>query len=153
MAPSQLRFTTFNCYCLKSSVPIINNLCTNNDIVFLQETWLTDDELVILKQIHPDFTGYGVFSMDISQDIQSGRPHGGLGILFRTNLAKNCKEIKYTDSRLLGCELTTESNGTVFFLNVYLPFQCAANHDDFVFFILLIFSILLKDLIHVTILF
>ena len=92
MATSQLRIITFNCHGLKSSVPYISTLCDNNDIVFLQETWLAVDELVLLKQIHPDFTGYqyGVSAMDMSDGILKGRPHGGLGILYRKKFSKCC---------------------------------------------------------------
>ena len=55
-------------------------------IVFLQETWLTHDELYILKSLHPYFYADGVSAMDTSCGMTQGRPFVGIGILWRKSI-------------------------------------------------------------------
>ena len=126
-----LKVTTFNCHGLKSSTTYLKDLCEKNDILFLQETWLTEDELVLLKQIHSDFNGFGISAMDSSSCILTVRPHGGVGILYRNNLGKLCNEVKYNENRILGLEFDSMSHGKILFLNVYLPYQYADNHEEY----------------------
>ena len=42
----------------------IATLCGVNDIVMLQEHWLTNDEMSLLSSMHPDIMGSGVSSVD-----------------------------------------------------------------------------------------
>ena len=74
----------------------IRDLCDSSDIIFLQETWLSDQELPILANIHEDFYGQGISSIDSSGGILQGRPHGGLAILWRKSITARCR-IKCTD--------------------------------------------------------
>ena len=55
---------------------------------FLQETWLTHDELPLLRQIHADFDASGVSAMDTGDSILVGRPYGGVAILWRKQLGQ-----------------------------------------------------------------
>ena len=72
-----LRTSSFNCKNIKSSIDNVRQLCDDvNDIVFLQETWLTHDELYVLKSLHPDFYADGVSAMDNSCGMIQGRPFG-----------------------------------------------------------------------------
>ena len=61
-----LRTSSYNCKNIKSSIDNVRQLCDVNDniIVFLQETWLTHDQLYVLKSLHPDFYADGVSAMD-----------------------------------------------------------------------------------------
>ena len=52
-----LRFITYNCYNIKSSLQDIYELCKTYDVIFLQETWLFDFELSMLSNIHSEFEG------------------------------------------------------------------------------------------------
>ena len=136
-----LRITTFNCNGLKSSIQFVQTLCDNYDILFLQETWLLDTELYLLKQIHKEFDGFGISSVDTDHGILTGRPYGGLGVLWRKDFNPNCHTILYDDTRLLGLELCNDGN-TILFLNVYLPYQCSQNFEDYTFYLGKIHSIL-----------
>ena len=78
-----LNVCSFNCKSIKTSVTELNDLCTNHDFVLLQETWLSRPELPMLSQINSSFTGYGIYSMDEESQILSGRPFGGIAILWR----------------------------------------------------------------------
>ena len=43
-----LRIVTYNCRGIKSSLPVIHELCADNDIVLLQETLLCSHNLLTL---------------------------------------------------------------------------------------------------------
>ena len=88
------------------------------DILAVQEHWL------------PDFNPRGVNSLDYC-DRLSGRPHGGLCFVWRRSLDTFIEHIIYDDeTRLLGLKITT-SNATILLLNVYLPYQCDDNIDEY----------------------
>ena len=87
-----LRLSSYNCKNVKNSIDNIKQMCEVNDIVFLQETWLTCDELTMLKCLHTDFYADGVSVMDTSSGILRGRPFGGIGFL--------CKKLIYQVSLL-----------------------------------------------------
>jgi exonuclease III len=100
--------------------------------VFLQETWLASDELCILNDIHGEFYGKGTSAIDVSSGTLTGRPHGGVAILWRKSIC-NTKIIYLHDPRLLGIELTYNAQKLAF-LNVYLPVDNSQNTDDFLFY-------------------
>ena len=60
----------------------IKVLCNHYDVFFLQELWLCEDELNKLKVVNPNFSGFGVSAIDTKSGILSGRPHGGVCILW-----------------------------------------------------------------------
>ena len=69
---NRINVESFNCKNLKSSLPEIHNLCCRNDVVILQETWLFKSEMTRLKNIHADFDGQGISSMDASKRLIIG---------------------------------------------------------------------------------
>ncbi len=50
-----LRIVTYNYREIKSSLPVIHELCTDNDIVLLQETLLCSHNLNFINSLHSDF--------------------------------------------------------------------------------------------------
>jgi exonuclease III len=123
-----IRLASFNCRNVKTSLPDISQLCNSCDVVFLQETWLAPSELIILKHIHPDFYGEGISSF--RDDTQLfGRPHGGLGILWRKSLGPSASCIVYPDeNRIMGFNIFG-STASLFLLNVYLPYFSGSESD------------------------
>jgi exonuclease III len=86
--------------------------------------------MAMLKIIHPEFDGFGVSAMDTESGILSGRPYGGIGLLWRKSISNACTVKRYDDPRLL--VMTVETNqGKYFLLNVYMPYQCHDNYDDY----------------------
>ena len=71
--------------------------------------------------------------MDISNGIMSVRPYGGVAVLVRKSIRKECQVHMFDDSRLLGITVNT-SDMPCYFLNVYMPYQCDNNYDLFCFF-------------------
>ncbi len=73
---------TFNCHGFNSSVYDISKLCDHYDIILLQELWLPSNDMTLLKTVHPEFDGMSSSSMDTESGILSGRPYGGIGIMW-----------------------------------------------------------------------
>ena len=136
-----LRIITYNCYNIKNSIQDICDLCNSYDLIFLQEIWLFQHELPLLSNICSDFEGFGTTAMDISNGIMSGRPYGGVAVLVRKSIRKECQVHMFDDSRLLGITVNT-SDMPCYFLNVYMPYQCDNNYDLFVEYIGKISSII-----------
>ena len=86
----------------------------------------------MLSNIHNDFLGRGITSIDSSKGILHGRPFGGLGIIWRKSLGFSCtvKQID-SDSRLFAIEI--DCNGIMLsILNVYLPYDDGTNEDQYI---------------------
>ena len=96
-----LRVSSFNCRNIKSSIDNVRQLCDENDIIFLQETWLTFEELSMLKSVHADFYADGVTAMDTSSGLLLGRPFGGIAILWRKSIGDCIQIHKYSRTPLI----------------------------------------------------
>ena len=127
-----IQLATFNCQNLKTSVNEIRELCLHHDVIFLQETWLLETELHMLSLIDRNFHGKGVSSMDISDSLITGRPYGGLAILWSKKLGHQCKCITFgDDTAFMGFEFM-RGGIKYLFINVYMPFSCAIHYDTYI---------------------
>ena len=130
-----LRIASYNCRNVNTSVDNIRQLCDNNDIIFLQETWLTDEELTELMCMHVDFYADGVSSMTPDREILSGRPFGGLGIMWRKSLGSCITIEKYDDHRLMAVHFDNGSC-TLLAVNMYMPYDDrsirSSNYDEYI---------------------
>ena len=70
-------------YRLKSSINDVASLCENHDVILLQETWLLPHDMCLLQNVHNEFYGEGVSSVDTTGGILIGCPYGGLAVLWR----------------------------------------------------------------------
>ena len=77
-------FSSLNCHGLNNSIEYIRTFLNGNqcDFLCLQELWLIDSDLYKLNSIHSDYTYTAISGMDSNSDFLSGRPFGGVGILF-----------------------------------------------------------------------
>ena len=125
---NSLRIMSYNCYGLKSSLVDLYELCEQFDIIFLQETLLFKHELPVLSNIHPEFEGMGISAIDDTSHILAGRPYGGVAILIRKLLRPVCEFEFYDDTRMIGLEVK-HLKERLYFINVYLPYQCPDNYD------------------------
>ncbi|ELT97678.1 hypothetical protein CAPTEDRAFT_206711 [Capitella teleta] len=114
---------------VKSSIPDVYTMCYNSDIVFLQETWLSPSEIVILKALHPDFYADGVSAFQDDEQL-IGRPHGGIGILWRKTLGAHVNCLKYDGERRLMALSVKHGSHSLLLLNVYLPYFTGSDNDD-----------------------
>jgi len=86
--------------------------------------------MVMLKKIHPEFDGIGISAMDNESGILSGRPYGGIGVMWKKSISTACIVKQYDDSRLLGITVDT-NKGKVLLLNAYLPYQCPDHYEEY----------------------
>ena len=136
-----LRVTSCNCRNLKSSIDNVRQLCDAHDIIFLQETWLTNDELSLLKCLRADFYADGVSAMDTTSGIHIGRPFGGIGILWRKSIA--CIQVHKYNIRVMGIEF---DNGSRKLLAVNMHYdnrsRNSENDDEFMGYLGMVHSII-----------
>ena len=119
---------------------VIAELCSTCDILLLQETWLLPFDLGVLDSLSNDFCSHSISAVDISRPL-IGRPYGGVSIMWQKNIGAICKIITYDDVRLLGIQVTFPGREFLL-LNVYLPYFCSDNYDDYLSYVGKIDSIL-----------
>ena len=129
-----LKVTSFNCHGIGTSVDTIRQLATEFEIVFLEETWIYPDEFAIVSQISDEMQSFSLSSMSLDDKLLSGRPHGGLSVMWKKSLSNSIKIMQFDDSRILGIELQS-NNFTLLFLTVYLPYECDKFYDDYCFYL------------------
>ena len=62
----------------------IRNMCMTYDSIFLQETWLTNNDNALLKNVDDNnFDSVGISAENDENGYQTGRPYGGLAVLWR----------------------------------------------------------------------
>ena len=92
---------------------------------------MRDDELSTIHTIHRDFIGHATSSMNTGNSLVRGRPFGGLAILWRKTLSEHLTVEKYGDSRIMCCRIGTLEDHMLL-TNVYLPYQCRDNYDEYI---------------------
>ena len=161
MDQRELSIVSHNCKGIKNSYKDVQNLCDLSDIVFLQETWRTQQNLVFLQTVCSAHNSYGfspvnesvlqetwltqqnlVFLQTIScahysycfspvnesEGVRKGRPYSGTVILWKKDLQAE-RVVNHT-SEIIGLKLTSLTD-SVAFINVYFPYCCYENQDDF----------------------
>ena len=112
------------------SKPTIKLLLDNEniDILCLQETFLSKQDLSCLNVIHKDFQGIGASSTDTRDKLISGHPYGGVAILYKTKFAKCISPIYFNLDWVIGISINSGRNKHVI-LCVYLK-SVSGGHDD-----------------------
>ena len=88
------------------------------DFVFLQETWLHQNDLSELSNISNKYLSCGVSGFS-GRDILQGRPYGGVGILGHTSLAHKVKAVKSICNRICCVKLHVNEHYSAL-INVYI---------------------------------
>ena len=104
----------------------LNELCRDADVIFVQEHWLYPSNLHLLNNISDEFVCFGVSAMTelTGKGILSGRPFGGVAILVRSNIAKNCHLVHKSERFVIVRYLD------MLLINVYMPCKSVANYTD-----------------------
>ena len=117
-----LQIVSYNCRGFNvSKKPYIKSLLSNTAIAFLQELWLSDDQLGLLADIDTNYSYAGVSGFDCS-DILSGRPYGGCAILWRSDILAKVT-ILTTDSRRVCAVRLCNDDIKLLVINVYMPYE------------------------------
>ena len=84
--------------------PSLNLLLNDksNDIICLQETFLSKQDLSCLNSIHKDYQGIGVSTTDGSVKLITGHPPGGVAILYRVNQSRCIKPMFFNLDWVIG---------------------------------------------------
>ena len=79
---------TYNCSGLRSNMQYLHEFLDKHHpkILCLQETWLLKCNLKKLSEIHPDYMFHGFSAMDSDKNIISGRPYGGVALLWHKSI-------------------------------------------------------------------
>jgi len=123
---SLCKIISYNLHGLNNGLSCLTELCNdaNIAIIAVQEHWLTKDSLYRLNNLHKDFVGCGISAMSdrLSSEIYRGRPFGGVGFLFRKNLASRVSILANDDSgRCSVLCLKISECLTIKLINVYFP--------------------------------
>ena len=85
---TNLTLCTYNCCSLRKNIDIIRNITSSEvDLLFLQESFITDNDLGMLEYVDENYKSIGVGATFSDKSIEScaGRPMGGLACLYRAN--------------------------------------------------------------------
>jgi exonuclease III len=99
----------------------IRSLLLRTDILFLQEHWLSGDQLRLLGDIDPQFVYVGVSGFGNSE-ILCGRPFGGCAIMWRSSLLASFEIVSTSSRRICALRMTSEEI-KLLFVNVYMPYE------------------------------
>src|ERR1051325_3088646 len=85
---------SYNLHGFNQGVPILKMLCNedqlNFDVLFIQEHWLTPNNISQLENFSNSYSFCGISAMSdsVSRGVLLGRPYGGTGIMIKNDLAK-----------------------------------------------------------------
>ena len=78
---NMLNLVTYNLHGLNNARSMLRELYDdrNTFIIAVQKLWLTDNNVHLLNNIHPDFAGCGISAVSkrLNEGIYSGRPYRG----------------------------------------------------------------------------
>ena len=130
---------SYNCRGLRN--PTVSTLLEKCDLILLQETLITKQDLGAINSLSPLFQGLGASPTDASKGIIKGRPQGGVAILWRKIFSQYINEIELDLDWLIGVSIKFPNCAEFYVFNVYMPFQCNANEEKFLEKLGIIFSI------------
>ena len=127
----KIRISTFNCHSFIKNIEVINEVLAECDILLIQESFLTNDSC-IQSHIGPGF----IFESTPAEQLHfSGRPKGGLLVIWRVELDRYVTCFKY-NQRIMGMKLISRNND-ILIVNVYAPYDDGSvlSYSDYVEFI------------------
>ena len=118
-----LSLCSYNLHGFNNGMSYVKKLCGENDIIFVQEHWLLKSQLYMFDNIDENFNFFGQSSMDevIERGMLKGRPFGGVGVLWRKELAPivKCYDCD-SDGRIVVIKIDT-SDVKMLIFGVYFP--------------------------------
>src|SRR2546425_1190954 len=124
MTCNDLSIVTYNLHGYNQGLSYLCELLSHNDIICVQEHWLSSSDSNKLLDINGDFLVVAFYALDdaLGRGVLRGRPFGGLAIFIKSSLINKLNIICRTD-RLIIVQLNNLLIG-----NIYMP--CA---DDELF--------------------
>ena len=129
-----LKVSMYNCRGLPKSKqnlalrPDIIKVLGEANIVALQETWYSKQDLSCINSLHEGFVGTGAAKIDESNGLIQGRYSGGVAFLWNIDMSKHIKILDIKVDWCIAIEVNLGSSKFVLF-NVYMPYQAPENED------------------------
>ena len=135
MMEGTLNLVSYNCRGLPKTPanlwqkPTLSMLLNNDtiDIIALQETFLSKQDLGCLNVLNKEFQGIGVSTTDARDKLIIGHPQGGVAILYRVKLSKSITPLTFNLDWVVGVSVA-QGNYKHVILCLYL--KCASGRDD-----------------------
>lgn len=121
---------SFNCKSIKRSLEGVRALCKIADIIAIQETWLLPSDLTYLETIDEDFGSTGASAVDTTKGMLTGRPHGGVALLWRKSVFTCVSVVPCVNPRIAAIKVML-SDKPVLIITVYMPVNCIDNLIEF----------------------
>ena len=115
----------------------------NNDIICVQETWYTKQDLDHLNNLHSSFHGTGAATIDNRDKFFHGHPPGGVSILWRVEYDKCVTPINIGLDWVTGI-MFVQGGRKYAVLCICMPYECHANDDSYIEKLGILQSILLE---------
>ena len=128
-----MNIVSYNCHGLPKSFkslhqkPSLISLFDKCDILCLQETWYSTQDLANLNNIHSNFHGIGTATINYKDALHHGHPPGGVAILWKSGLDSYVSPLKFEHDWITGIEIKYDNKKHVL-LCVYMP--CLNGSDD-----------------------
>lgn len=120
---------------------VIDNLLQNTDIVCIQETFLSKQDLDKLNSVNDYFYGVGESTTDLSLGIVRGRIPRGVVILWHKKYDSLISVLRLEVDWCIVIKVEHNKNVFVMF-NVYTPYECCQNEDGYMSRLALLSSII-----------
>ena len=120
-----MKITSYNLHVYDIGYPHLKSLCSEFDIIPIQEHWLQSSQLYKLGLIDNNFSYNAVSAMDHKSQcgFLRGRPFGGVGILQRKTFSRVIERIsKDTEGRAITIKLNVNIDSQNLLITcVYFP--------------------------------
>ena len=107
--------------------PDIIDLLESSQIIAIQETHYSQQDLKSINSLHESFVGFGVARINESGSIIQGNFSGGVAFLWRTELSKHIKQIELDVNWCVAIEVSMGSTKFIL-LNVYTTVHAISNN-------------------------
>ena len=125
---NKLKVVTFNSRGLNSSIADIHALGKSHEFILPQEIWLAKQDLHLLNNISNSHILYGYSPVNLEDVIHKGRLYGGTAFLWNKTL--NASSVLNCEENIIGLNVVLFDQ-RVLFINVYMPYCCSLNIDDY----------------------
>ena len=107
-------------------IEYMKDLLNQCDILFVQEHWYLESNLLLLEKELENVKVYGISGMD-EKKLCKGRPFGGCAFICKNNANCIIEPINSDCSRLCACTVRLGDGTKLLLLNVYMP--CDTSYD------------------------
>ncbi|XP_026016954.1 uncharacterized protein LOC113018106 [Astatotilapia calliptera] len=133
-----IRILSYNCRGLrlgqsagdKARRIVVDSLLAECDILCLQETWLSKQDLGKLNCLNASFLGVGESTTDLSTAIVRGRIPGWVAVLWDKKIDPVIKPIRLDVDWCIGIQYT-QNNSSFIILNIYTPYESCQNEQEY----------------------